>query len=55
LSLIFLQLAELLLEHYPDEKKGAVEHLNFAIGELHDMNMKPSLERAFKHKGILKA
>jgi tetratricopeptide (TPR) repeat protein len=55
LALTRLQLAELLLEHYPDEKKEALEHLDFAIKEFQDMKMRPSLERALKHKQILKA
>ena len=50
-----LQLAELLLEHYPDERPEALEHLDFAIGELRDMKMQPSLERALGHRDILKA
>jgi tetratricopeptide (TPR) repeat protein len=55
LALTRLQFAELLLEHYPDEKKEALEHLDFAIKEFQDMKMQPSLERALKHKEILKA
>jgi tetratricopeptide (TPR) repeat protein len=55
LALTHLQLAELLLEHYPNEKKEALEHLNFAIKEFQDMKMQPSLERAIRHKEILKA
>jgi hypothetical protein len=55
LALTRLQLAELLLEHYPDEKKEALEHLDFAIKEFQDMKMQPSLERALKHKEILGA
>ncbi len=55
LALTRLQLAELLLEHYPDEKKEALEHLDFAIKEFRDMKMQPSLERALRHKEILKA
>jgi tetratricopeptide (TPR) repeat protein len=55
LALTRLQLAELLLEHYPDEKKEALEHLDFAIREFQDMKMQPSLERALKHKEILGA
>jgi tetratricopeptide (TPR) repeat protein len=55
LALSRLQLAELLLEHYPDEKKEALEHLDFAIKEFQDMKMQPSLERALRHKDILKA
>jgi len=55
LALSRLQLAELLLEHYPTEKKEALEHLDFAIKESQDMQMQPSLERALRHKEILKA
>jgi len=55
LALAHLQLAELLLEHYPDEKKEALEHLDFAIKEFQEMKMQPSLERALRHKDILKA
>jgi tetratricopeptide (TPR) repeat protein len=55
LALTRLQLAELLLEHYPIEKKEALEHLDFAIKEFQDMKMQPSLERALRHKEILKA
>jgi tetratricopeptide (TPR) repeat protein len=55
LALTRLQLAELLLEHYPDEKKEALEHLDFAIKEFREMKMQPSLERALRQKKILKA
>jgi tetratricopeptide (TPR) repeat protein len=55
IALSKLQLAELLLEHYPDEKKEALEHLDFAIKEFREMKMQPSLERALRHKDILKA
>jgi tetratricopeptide (TPR) repeat protein len=55
LALTRLQLAELLLEHYPKERAEALEHLNFAIKEFQDMKMQPSLERALRHKDILKA
>jgi len=55
LALTRLQLAELLLEHYPDEKAEALEHLDFAIKEFQDMKVQPSLERALRHKDILKA
>jgi len=55
MALTRLQLAELLLEHYPDEKPEALEHLDFAISEFRDMKMQPSLERALKHKEILGA
>ena len=46
IALIRLQLAELLLEHYPAERTSAIEHLDFAIGEFHEMKMQPSLEKA---------
>jgi tetratricopeptide (TPR) repeat protein len=55
LALTQLQLAEPLLEHYPKEKKEALEHLDFAIKESREMKMQPSLERALRHKKILKA
>jgi tetratricopeptide (TPR) repeat protein len=55
LALSRLQLAELLLDHYPEEKKTALEHLDFAIKEFREMKMQPSLERALRHKDILKA
>jgi hypothetical protein len=55
LALTRLQFAELLLEHYPEEKKEAQEHLDFAIKEFREMKMQPSLERALRHKDILKA
>jgi serine/threonine protein kinase/tetratricopeptide (TPR) repeat protein len=55
LALSRLQLAELLLEHYPTEKREALEHLDFAIKEFQNMKMQPSLERALRHKEILKA
>ena len=55
LALSRLQLAELLLEHYPDEKKEALKHLDFAINEFREMKMQPALERALRHKDILKA
>jgi tetratricopeptide (TPR) repeat protein len=55
LALTRLQLAELLLEHYPAEKKEALEHLDVAIKEFREMKMQPSIERALRHKEILKA
>jgi len=55
LALTRLGLAVLLLEHYPDEKEEALEHLDFAINEFREMNMQPSLERAMRHKEILGA
>jgi hypothetical protein len=55
IALTRLQLAELLLEHYPDERAAAIEHLDFAIAEFRDMKMQPSLERALRHRELLKA
>jgi tetratricopeptide (TPR) repeat protein len=55
LALTRLQLAELLLEHYPKQRAEAVEHVEFAISEFRDMKMQPWLERALRHKEILKA
>jgi len=55
LALTRLQLAELLLEHYPKERAVALEHLDFTISEFRDMKMRPWLERALRHKEILKA
>jgi hypothetical protein len=54
IALTRLQLAELLLEHYPDEKAEALGHLDFAIGELREMKMQPALERALKQRENLK-
>ena len=46
---------ELLPEHYPGAKEEDLEHLDSAIKEFQDMKMQPSLERALRHKEILKA
>ena len=54
-TLTSLSLAELLLEHYPDERDAAIEHLDFAIAEFREMKMQPSLERALRYRGLLKA
>jgi hypothetical protein len=54
-ALARLQLAELLLDHHPDERDAAIEHLDFAIAEFQAMKMQPSLERALRHRGLLKA
>ena len=53
ITLTRLNLAELLLEHYPKEKAAALKHLEFAIKEFRDMKMQPSLERALRHKEIM--
>ena len=36
IALIRLDLAELLLEHYPDEREAAIEDLDFAIAEFRE-------------------
>jgi serine/threonine protein kinase/tetratricopeptide (TPR) repeat protein len=54
-ALTRLEIAELLLEHYPDERAAAIELLDFAIAEFREMKMQPSLERALRHKEVLKA
>jgi uncharacterized protein (DUF924 family) len=55
IALTRLQLAELLLEYFPEEKSEALEHLDFSINEFREMKMQPSLERALRHKEILGA
>ena len=45
----------MLLDHYPDERDAAIEHLDFAIAEFQDMKMQPALERALGRRGLLKA
>jgi len=55
IALTRLELAELLLEHYPGEKSGAQQQLDLAIDEFRAMKMQPSLERALRHKGLLHA
>jgi hypothetical protein len=54
-ALTHLQLAELQLASYADERAEALDHLDFAIGEFREMKMQPSLERALRHKDVLKA
>jgi len=43
-------------KHTSEEKSEAIAiaHLDFAIPEFRDMKMQPSLERALRHKEILK-
>jgi tetratricopeptide (TPR) repeat protein len=55
LALTRLQLAELLLEQYPEERAESIAHLDFAIAEFREMKMQPYLERALRHKEILRA
>jgi DNA-binding CsgD family transcriptional regulator len=51
LALTRLDLAELLLKHYPGERTAAFQHLDFAIAEFEAMGMRPSLERALRLRG----
>lgn len=55
LALTRLQLAELLLARYPDERAEAMAHLDFAIAEFRGMKMQPALDRALRSKGLLHA
>ena len=50
-----VQPAELLLEHYPNERAEALEDLDFAIAEFRGMKMQPSMELVLRRKDILKA
>jgi tetratricopeptide (TPR) repeat protein len=54
-ALTALGMAELLLDGNAAEQAEAQRHLDFAIAELREMKMQPWLERALKHKGLLKA
>lgn len=49
-ALVRLQMADLILEHYPHEAQQARGHLEFAISQFRDMNMLPSLEQALRHR-----
>jgi hypothetical protein len=55
LALSHQHLAELLFDHYPDERIEALEHLEIAIVELRNMTMQPALERALSRKQVLGA
>jgi ATP/maltotriose-dependent transcriptional regulator MalT len=46
LALSRLHLAELLLEHFPNESPRALEHLHAAAAEFEAMDMRPALARA---------
>jgi hypothetical protein len=39
----------------PPSPVFAIEHLDFAIREFREMKMQPSLERALRHRELLKA
>ena len=53
-ALIRFGLAELLLDHHPDERPEAIEHPGFAISEFREMKMRPSLEHALARCQSLK-
>jgi tetratricopeptide (TPR) repeat protein len=55
IALTRLQLTELLLDCYPEERSLAIEHLDFAIGEFQEMKMEPALRQALLRKEILRA
>jgi hypothetical protein len=55
LALSHQHLAELLFDHYPDERIEALEHFEIAIVELRNMKMQPALERALSRKQVLGA
>jgi DNA-binding CsgD family transcriptional regulator len=47
-ALLHLDLAELLVEHYPAEHTDIGAHLGHATGDLRSMRMQPGLERAMR-------
>ena len=53
LALTRLQLAELLLDHFPDERAEAIEHVDFAIAEFREMKMQPALQQALARQQSL--
>ena len=56
IALTHLGLAELLLDDADEaQRAAALQHLDFAINEFREMKMQPSLERALRHKEVLKA
>jgi tetratricopeptide (TPR) repeat protein len=56
IALVRLGLAEVLLEADDETQRlEGMQHLDFAIAEFRDMKMQPALERALRHKEVLKA
>jgi hypothetical protein len=53
-ALKYWRYAELLLNE-PDEHAEAIGHLDITIAEFRDWKMQPSLERAPRHKEVLRA
>jgi hypothetical protein len=52
LALSRFQLAELLLQHYANEKQEAISHLDFCIREFAEMKMEPSLKKAQEYNSV---
>ena len=48
LALTRLDLADLMLSHFPRERAEALRHLDFATAELSAMHMQPAIERALR-------
>jgi tetratricopeptide (TPR) repeat protein len=55
IALTRLDMAEMFLEGPAEQRAEALSHLDFAIEEFRAMKMQPALERALRHKGLLKA
>ena len=55
LALVRLDLAELLLEDFVEERAHALELLSIATAEFRDMHMQPSLDRAVRLAGGISA
>jgi DNA-binding CsgD family transcriptional regulator len=51
IALIHLQLGELLLKHFGDERSAALAHLDFATTEFESMRMTPALNQALRLRG----
>ncbi|HEX3246971.1 MAG TPA: AAA family ATPase, partial [Chloroflexota bacterium] len=49
-TLTRLELSELLLDSYPDERSEALQNLDLAIAQLQEMGMRPALERTIRLK-----
>ena len=55
IALARLQVAELLLHHFPEDRTEALAHLDFAVSEFRDMKMDPALECALQYEDLLEA
>jgi class 3 adenylate cyclase len=49
-AIVRLQIAEVLLVHYPADRVNALEHLDFALNEFREMKMAYYIERAVRLK-----